>query len=107
MTNAATTNKVIATVITKYRQEFPGGGQDLEDAAWDRASELLFWAFEHRDFTNVEALAEWVMVEIRLSHQSGIARTTARQADMHRRDAWEALMASQNTSTTTKENANA
>jgi len=107
MTSAATTSMVIAKVITKHRQEFPGGRQDLEDAVWSQASELLSWAFEQRAFTNVDALVAWVMVEIRLSHQSGIARPTPRQTDMRRRDAWEALMASQDTSTTTKENADA
>ena len=52
---------------------------------------------------NVEALAEFVMVEIRLTHRSGIARPTARQADMLRRDAWRTLEASKTTSTTLPE----
>ena len=54
---------------------------------------------------NVEALAEFVMVEIRLVHQSGIARTTARQVDMRRRDVWQALEATKSTSTIQTESA--
>ena len=98
-------DKAVALVLRKFRKEFPGKAKEWSDAVHRRAAELLYQPIYDCGFTNVEALAEFVMVEIRLVHQSGIAKTTARQADMRRRAAWRTLEASGSTSTTTQEHA--
>ena len=98
-------DKAVALVLRKFRKEFPGKAKEWSDAVHRRAAELLYQPIYDCGFTNVEALAEFVMVEIRLVHQSGIAKTTARQADMRRRAAWKTLEASGSTSTTTQEHA--
>ncbi len=97
--------KTVALVMKKFRKEFPGMAKEWAGEVHRRASELLYQPIYDYGFTNVEALAEFVMVEIRLIHQSGIAKTTARQADMRRRAAWKTLEASGSTSTTTQEHA--
>lgn len=98
-------DKTAALVMKKFRKEFPVRAGECADAVHRRAAELLYQAIYDYGFTNVEALAEFVMVEIRLVHQSGIAKTTARQAEMLRRAAWKTLEASGSTSTTTQEHA--
>lgn len=95
--------KTVALVMKKFRKEFPGMAGEWADEVHRRAMELLYQPIYDDDFANVEALAEFVMVEIRLTHRSGIARPTARQADMLRRDAWRTLEASKTTSTTLPE----
>ena len=91
--------KTVALVMKKFRKEFPGMAGEWADEVHRRAMELLYQPIYDYGFTNVEALAEFVMVEIRLVHQSGIAKTTARQGDLRRRDAWQALEATKSTST--------
>ena len=95
----------VALVMKKFRKEFPGMAKERADEVHRRAAELLYQPIYVNGFTNVGALAEFVMVEFRLVHQSGIAKTTARQADMRRRAAWKTLEASGSTSTTTQEHA--
>ena len=97
--------KTVALVMKKFRKEFPGRAEEWADEEHRRAMVLLYQPVYDDGITNVEALAEFVMVEIRLVHQSGIAKTTARQADMRRRAAWRTLEASGSTSTTTQEHA--
>lgn len=97
--------KTVALVMKKFRKEFPGRAEEWADEVHRRAMVLLYQPVYDDGITNVEALAEFVMVEIRLVHQSGIAKTTARQADMRRRAAWRTLEASGSTSTTTQEHA--
>lgn len=98
-------DKAVALVMKMFRKEFPGKAKEWADEVHRRASELLYQPIHEHGFTNDEALAGFVMVEIRLIHQSGIAKTTARQADMLRRAAWKALEASVSTSTTSLEHA--
>ena len=92
-------DKAVALVMKRFRKEFPGKECAWANAVHRRAMELLYQPIYDYDFTNVEALAEFVMVEIRLIHKSGNAMTTARQMDMRRRDAWQALEATKSTST--------
>ena len=94
---------VVARVMRMIRKEFPGKAKEWADEVHRRASELLYQPIYEHGFANVEALAEFVMVEIRLIHQSGTAKTTARQVDMLRREAWKTLEASLTTSTTQPE----
>lgn len=89
----------VALVMKKFRKEFPGMAKEWADEVHRRAMELLYQPIYVNGFTNVGALAEFVMVEIRQIHRSGMARPTARQLDMRRRDAWKSLEASQATST--------
>ena len=89
----------VALVMKKFRKEFPGMAGEWADEVHRRAMELLYQPIYDYGFTNVEALAEFVMVEIRLVHQSGIVKTTARQGDLRRHDAWQALEATKSTST--------
>lgn len=98
-------DKTVALVLKRFRKEFPEMAKEWADEVHRRAMELLCQPIYDYGFTNVRALAEFVMVEIRLIHQSGIAKTTARQADMRRRAAWKTLEASGSTSTTTQEHA--
>ena len=98
-------DKAVALVMKRFRKEFPGKVREWADAVHRRAMELLYQPIYDYGFTNVEALAEFVMVEIRLVHQPWIAKTTARQVDMRRRDAWQALEATKSTSTLQTESA--
>lgn len=98
-------DKTVALVLKRFRKEFPGMAKEWAGEVHRRAMELLYLPIYDYGFTNVGALAEFVMVEFRLIHQSGIAKTTARQADMRRRAAWKTLEASGSTSTTTQEHA--
>lgn len=98
-------DKTVALVMKRFRKEFPGMAREWADEVHRRAMELLYQPIYDYGFTNVEALAEFVMVEIRLVHQSRIAKTTARQVEMRRRDAWQALEASRSTSTIQAESA--
>lgn len=95
----------VALVMKEFRKEFPGMAGEWADEVHRRAMELLYQPIYDCGFTSVEALAEFVMVEIRLIHQSGIAKTTVRQAGTFRRAAWKALEASVSTSTTSPEHA--
>ena len=92
-------DKTVALVLKRFRKEFPGMAKEWAGEVHRRAMELLYQTIYDYGFTNVEAIAEFVMVEIRLAHQSGIAKTTARQGDLRRRDAWQALEATKSTST--------
>ena len=91
----------VALVMKKFRKEFPGMAKEWADEVHRRAMELLYQPIYVNGFTNVGALAEFVMVEIRRVHRSGIGRLTERQWDMRRRAAWKALEASHSPSTTT------
>ena len=93
---------VVARVKQLFWKEFPDKAKEWSDAVRCRAAELLYEPIYNNDFTSIEALAEFVMVEIRQIHRSGMARPTARQLDMRRRDAWKSLEASQATSTQQK-----
>lgn len=92
---------VVARVMQLFWKEFPDKAKEWSDAVRCRAAELLYEPIYNNDFTSIEALAEFVMVEIRRVHRSGIGRLTERQWDMRRRAAWKALEASHSPSTTT------
>lgn len=87
-------DKAVAQVMQLFRKEFPGKAKEWSGAVHRRAAELLCEPIHLHGFNNVEALAAFVMVEIRQVHRSGMARPTARQLDMRRRNAWKALEAS-------------
>lgn len=90
-------DNAVAQVMQLFRKEFPDKAKEWSDAVHRRAAELLYEPIYLHGFNNVEALAAFVMDEIRQVHRSGMARPTARQLDMRRRNAWKALEASHTT----------
>ena len=101
-------DKASEMVMGMYLSEFPVEGQELADEVRRRAAELLYQPIHHYDFANVEALADWAMVELRFTYSPATMRLTKRQLDNLRRDAWRTLEAAQiiSTTSTTRESTN-
>ena len=55
--------KTVALVMKKFRKEFPGRAEEWADEVHRRAMELLYQPIYINGFTNVGALAEFVMVD--------------------------------------------
>ena len=101
-------DKALERVMEKYLSEFAVEGNDWGDEVHRRAAELLYQPIHHYDFANVEALANWAMVELRFTYSPATRRLTKRQLDNLRRDAWRTLEAAQiiSTTSTTRESTN-
>ena len=93
-------DKASEMVMGMYLSEFPVEGQELADEVHRRAAELLYQSIHDYGFTNVKALADWVMVELKFTFLPTTKQLTKRQIDNLRRKAWRTLEASHSISTT-------